>query len=55
MICCDVCWIVLGKLKNDNFPMDIHYVGTWEICGKCLQRYEDLIFKDVKSKEFKTN
>ena len=58
MICCDVCWVVLGKSLEAEDMLDdnrLHFIGKWEVCKLCLEHYENLVFEDVKSKVFKKN
>lgn len=56
MIACDVCWNVLGKTRNKPLiGIDLFYIGHWEVCKECLNRYVDIVFEDVRSKEFKKN
>ena len=57
MICCDICWIVLGKSHEyeDMLDKSIFWIGQWSVCKECLKRHEDNAFKEIKSKEFKKN
>lgn len=57
-ICCDVCFLILGKGINYKELVDsgnLRFIGRWEICITCLDRYDDIVFDDVKSKEFRKN
>lgn len=57
MICCDICWVVLGNSlqADDLIDKTLHFVGKWEICSDCLKRTEEDILKDIKSKKYKKN
>ncbi len=58
MILCDVCWIVMGKSDEYEHLLDdkrLHWIGSWNMCTNCLKRYEELVWIDVKSKEYRKN
>ena len=58
MICCDICWAVLGKSTEAQDVLDdkrLNFIGKWEICPECLKRYEGQIQKEIISKRYKKN
>lgn len=57
MICCDVCWIVLGKSTESEDLIDkgLFFVGKWEVCKECLNKIEVFVFEWIKDKRFKLN
>ena len=58
MICCDICWIVLGKSNEVEDMLDdkrLWFIGKWEVCQNCLVRIENDILKDIKAKRYKKN
>lgn len=57
MIACDLCWTVLCKVKDFEAPLGkrLFEIGRWELCKECVKRYDELIFEDVKSGEFRKN
>ena len=54
-IVCDICWNVLGKVRNLNECHDLHNIGRWEICSECVKRYDEQIFTEVRDKKYKRN
>lgn len=57
MIVCDVCWCVMGKSDEyeDLINNSLHWIGRWNVCSECLDRYVKDVEKDVLSKRFKKN
>jgi len=47
----------MGKSHEYEELLDksLHWVGKWCVCSECLKRYEEQVWKDMQSKEYKKN
>ncbi len=54
-IVCDICWSVVGKVRDIDKSYHLNNIGRWEICDTCVKRYDEQIFEEVRDKMYRKN